>query len=150
VDRHREGRGEEFLSDLDRSLDSLDSWVAQRFMASPVSSRVSPIVMSLATISLVDAETLDPIIDLLDAQLREHKITRSRDDLRAVTRTVIADRRHGFILVAKAPDRCCLRKFSTQLGARWSQRLDRRALRLTTVAVSGNRFRLDRGSGCAR
>ena len=104
MDRYREGRGEEFLSDLDRSLDSLDSWVVQRFMASPVSSRVSSIVMSLATITLVDAETLDAVIGLFEAQLREHKITTSRDDLRAVTRTVIADRRHGFILVARAPD----------------------------------------------
>ena len=107
MDRYREGRGEEFLSDLDRSLDSLDSldsWVVQRFMASPVSSRVSPIVMSLATISLVHAETLDTVIDLLDAQLREHEITRSRDDLRAVTQTIIASMRHGFMLVARAPD----------------------------------------------
>jgi len=65
---------------------------------------VSPIVMSLATISLVHAETLDTVIDLLDAQLREHEITRSRDDLRAVTQTIIASMRHGFMLVARAPD----------------------------------------------
>ena len=60
--------------------------------------------MSLATITLVDAETLDAVIGLLEAQLREHEITTSRDDLRAVAQNVIADRRHGFMLVARAPD----------------------------------------------
>jgi ribosomal protein S18 acetylase RimI-like enzyme len=60
--------------------------------------------MSLANITLVDAETLDAVVGLLEAQLREHEITRSRDDLRAVAQTVIADRRHGFMLVARAPD----------------------------------------------
>jgi ribosomal protein S18 acetylase RimI-like enzyme len=60
--------------------------------------------MSLPTITLVDAETLDVVIDLLEAQLREHEITTSRDDLRAVAETVIADRRHGFLVVARAPD----------------------------------------------
>jgi GNAT superfamily N-acetyltransferase len=60
--------------------------------------------MGLATITLVDAETLDAVIGLLEAQLREHEITTSRDDLRAVAQTVIADRRHGFMLVARTPD----------------------------------------------
>jgi ribosomal protein S18 acetylase RimI-like enzyme len=60
--------------------------------------------MSLANIALVDAETLDPVIDLLEAQMREHNLTRSRDDLRTVAQTIIADRRHGFILVARASD----------------------------------------------
>ena len=60
--------------------------------------------MSLPTITLVDAETLDVVIDLLQAQLQEHEITTSRDDLRAVAETVIADRRHGFLVVARAPD----------------------------------------------
>jgi ribosomal protein S18 acetylase RimI-like enzyme len=60
--------------------------------------------MTLATITLLDAETLDTAIVLLEAQLREHGITRSRDDLRAVAQTVIADRRYGFMLVARAPD----------------------------------------------
>ena len=60
--------------------------------------------MSLATITLVDAETLDAVTGLLEAQLREHEITTSRDDLRAVAQTVIADNRHGFMLVARAPD----------------------------------------------
>ena len=60
--------------------------------------------MSLATITLVDAETLDAVTGLLEAQLREHEITTSRDDLRAVAQTVIADRRYGFMLVARAPD----------------------------------------------
>ena len=60
--------------------------------------------MSLATITLVDTETLDAVIGMLEAQLREHGIKRSREDLRAVTQTIIADRRHGFMLVARAPD----------------------------------------------
>jgi hypothetical protein len=37
--------------------------------------------MSLATITLVDAETLDAVVGLLEAQLREHEIER-----RAMTR----------------------------------------------------------------
>ena len=61
--------------------------------------------MSLATFTLVDAETLDAVIGLLEAQLPEHEITTSRNDLRAVAQTVIADRRHGFMLVARAHDR---------------------------------------------
>jgi hypothetical protein len=56
--------------------------------------------MSLAAITLVDAETLDAVVGLLEAQLREHEITRSGGDLRAVAQTVIADRRYGFMLVA--------------------------------------------------
>jgi hypothetical protein len=47
-------------------------------------------------------------------------------------------------------DRRCLREFSAQLRTRWSQRLDRRALRLTAVARTGKRFALDRGGDCAR
>src|ERR1700736_5887889 len=60
--------------------------------------------MSVASITLVDAETLDAVIGMLEAQLQEHQITRPRDDLRSVVQAVIADRRHGFMLVAKAPD----------------------------------------------
>ena len=60
--------------------------------------------MSLTTITLVDAETLDAVIGLFEAQLREHEIATSRNDLRVVAQTVIADRRHGFMLVARAPD----------------------------------------------
>jgi len=52
----------------------------------------------------VDAETLDAVIGLFEAQLREHKITTSRDDLRAVAQTIIGDKRRGFMLVARVPD----------------------------------------------
>ena len=44
---------------------------------------------------------------------------------------------------------CCLRKFTTQYGARWSQRLDRRALRIAAVARARDWFALDRGGNCA-
>ncbi|HZC36511.1 MAG TPA: GNAT family N-acetyltransferase [Chthoniobacterales bacterium] len=60
--------------------------------------------MKSPTISLVDAQTLDMVIDLFEAQLREHDIIRSRDDLFAVARTVITDGRYGFMLVARASD----------------------------------------------
>jgi GNAT superfamily N-acetyltransferase len=60
--------------------------------------------MKLPTISLVDAQELPMVIDLFEAQLREHDITRSRDDLFAVAQTVIANPRYGFMLVARAPD----------------------------------------------
>jgi ribosomal protein S18 acetylase RimI-like enzyme len=55
-------------------------------------------------ISLVDTKTLDAVIGLFEAQLKEHGITTSSDDLRKVAQTIIADRRYGFVLVASAPD----------------------------------------------
>ena len=55
-------------------------------------------------ISLVDAQTLDAVVGLFEAQLQEHGITTSRDDLRMVAQTVVADRRYGFMLVANGPD----------------------------------------------
>jgi ribosomal protein S18 acetylase RimI-like enzyme len=55
-------------------------------------------------ISLVDAQNLEAVIGLFDAQLQEHGITTSRDDLRVVAQTVITDRRYGFMLVASEPD----------------------------------------------
>jgi GNAT superfamily N-acetyltransferase len=55
-------------------------------------------------ISLVDAQNLEAVIGLFEAQLQEHGITTSRDDLRVVAQTVIKDRRYGFMLVASAPD----------------------------------------------
>ena len=55
-------------------------------------------------ISLVDTRTLDAVIGLFEAQLQEHGITTSSDDLRKVAQTIIADRRYGFMLVASAPD----------------------------------------------
>lgn len=55
-------------------------------------------------ISLVDTQTLDAVIGLFEAQLQEHGITTSSNELRMVAQTVIADRRYGFMLVASAPD----------------------------------------------
>jgi ribosomal protein S18 acetylase RimI-like enzyme len=55
-------------------------------------------------IRLADAETIDAVIGLFEAQLQEHGIKTSRDDLRFVVNTVIADRRCGFMLVASLPD----------------------------------------------
>jgi hypothetical protein len=54
--------------------------------------------MDSLPINLVDVEKLDGVAALFQAQLREHKITTPRDDLRAVIRTVIANQRHGFML----------------------------------------------------
>lgn len=60
--------------------------------------------MNSATISLVDARTLDAALALLEAQLREHEITSSREDLHLVAETVMRDRRYGFMLVASSRD----------------------------------------------
>jgi ribosomal protein S18 acetylase RimI-like enzyme len=60
--------------------------------------------MNSATISLVDARTLDAVVGLFEAQLREHEITSSREDLRLMAETVMRDRRYGFMLVASASD----------------------------------------------
>lgn len=60
--------------------------------------------LPLPMISLVDAQTLDAVIGLFEAQLQEHGITTSSGDLRMVAQTVIADRRYGFMLVARSPD----------------------------------------------
>ena len=62
--------------------------------------------MNSATISLVDARTLDAVVALFEAQLREHAITSCSEDLRLVTETVMRDGRYGFMLVAIAPDGC--------------------------------------------
>jgi GNAT superfamily N-acetyltransferase len=60
--------------------------------------------MDSVAINLVDAEKLDAVVALFEAQLREHEITTSRDDLRMVIWTVIADQRHGFMFEASALD----------------------------------------------
>ena len=59
---------------------------------------------SSSSIKLLDARQIDAVVGLFDAQLREHRITRSTDDLRAVAQTVVTDPRYGFMLVANAPD----------------------------------------------
>jgi ribosomal protein S18 acetylase RimI-like enzyme len=69
----------------------------------PVSILLSHFMDSLA-VNLVNAEKLDAVAALFEAQLREHKITTPRDDLRMVIWTVIADQRHGFMLEASVPD----------------------------------------------
>jgi GNAT superfamily N-acetyltransferase len=60
--------------------------------------------MTPTSISLLDAWRLDAAVKLFDSQLQEHGITTPVDDLRAVIRTVVAEPRYGFILVATADD----------------------------------------------
>ena len=55
-------------------------------------------------INLVDAQMLDAVVGLFEAQLQEHGITVSRNDLRMVAQTIVADRRYGFMLLASAPE----------------------------------------------
>ena len=81
---------------------------SEKIKAWLVPSFNTPVLLSLfmdsLAINLVDAEKLDAVAALFEAQLREHKITTPRDDLRMVIWTVIADQRHGFMLEASAPD----------------------------------------------
>jgi GNAT superfamily N-acetyltransferase len=60
--------------------------------------------MDSLPIGPVDGQMLDAVIALFEAQLREHAITTSCDDLRGVIQRVIADPRCGFMLAATAPD----------------------------------------------
>jgi hypothetical protein len=52
--------------------------------------------MNLPPIYLVDAQKLDAVVALFEAELREHEITTPRDDLRVVIQAVIADQRLWF------------------------------------------------------
>ncbi|MBA2623220.1 MAG: GNAT family N-acetyltransferase [Chthoniobacterales bacterium] len=56
--------------------------------------------MDAAAIQLCDADSAAAAVALLRAQLEEHDIETSLEDLREVTRTVLADGRFGFILLA--------------------------------------------------
>jgi GNAT superfamily N-acetyltransferase len=60
--------------------------------------------MDSIKIDLVDEEKLETATRLFEAQLRDHQITQSTDDIRAAIRTVIRDPRYGFVLVASATD----------------------------------------------
>jgi GNAT superfamily N-acetyltransferase len=60
--------------------------------------------MGTCTISSVDARHVDALVALFDAQLKEHSIETSEENLRTVIGAVIADMRYGFILAAAAPD----------------------------------------------
>lgn len=60
--------------------------------------------MDSLVINPVDARKVDALVALFEAQLREHAIKTSHEDLRAVIQTVIDDKRYGFILAASAPD----------------------------------------------
>jgi GNAT superfamily N-acetyltransferase len=55
-------------------------------------------------INLMDAQNMDAVVRLFEAQLQEHRITTCRGDLRSAVQAVKADPRYGFILVASAPD----------------------------------------------
>jgi hypothetical protein len=120
-----------------------------RFLKYRGFAKSCPIVMNLPPINLVDAQKLDAAVALFEAQLREHEIT--TPPRRFACGNSDSNSGPALWLYARGKrarwrlDRCCLREFSTQLGTRWSQRLVRRALRLTAVAWSGNR--LPHGSG---
>lgn len=58
--------------------------------------------MPSISVRLCASGDIEAAVDLLSAQLAEHDIATSADALRAVTRTVISDTRHGFILLATA------------------------------------------------
>ena len=60
--------------------------------------------MDSFAINPVDARKVDALVALFEAQLREHAIETSREDLRVVIRTAIDDQRYGFILAASAHD----------------------------------------------
>ena len=60
--------------------------------------------MDSLVINPVDAREIDALVALFGAQLREHAINTSPEDLRVVIQTIIDDKRYGFILVASAPD----------------------------------------------
>ena len=60
--------------------------------------------MDSLAINPVDARNVDALVALFEAQLREHAIKTSHEDLRVVIQTAIDDKRYGFILAASAPD----------------------------------------------
>ena len=60
--------------------------------------------MPYPSIKLLEPPQLEAAVALFDAQLREHGIITSIDDLHTVAQTVVADPRYGFILVAYAVD----------------------------------------------
>jgi GNAT superfamily N-acetyltransferase len=60
--------------------------------------------MGTCTIGLAEGRHVDALVALFEAQLQEHSIETSQDNLRAVIEAVIADRRYGFILAATVPD----------------------------------------------
>ena len=53
----------------------------------------------------VEAGDIETAVALLQAQLEEHEIATPPDALRAVVRQVVADPRHGFMLLAIVDDR---------------------------------------------
>jgi GNAT superfamily N-acetyltransferase len=60
--------------------------------------------MDSLAINPVDARKLDALVALFEAQVREHAIKTSHEDLRVVTQTAIDDKRYGFILATSARD----------------------------------------------
>ena len=60
--------------------------------------------MGTCTINSVDVRHVDALVALFEAQLEEHSIETSQDNLRAVIEAVVADMRYGFILAATVPD----------------------------------------------
>lgn len=59
----------------------------------------APLVIAL------EPRHLEAAVALLEAQLAEHEMAQPADVLRAVTKSVLSDSRHGFMLLALAGDR---------------------------------------------
>lgn len=57
------------------------------------------------SITALRSSDLDVAVQLLTAQLEEHDIATPEERLREVVEAVVADARHGFILLASADDR---------------------------------------------
>jgi ribosomal protein S18 acetylase RimI-like enzyme len=60
--------------------------------------------MAEHTINLVDGRKLDAVVALFEAQLQEHEIVTSADELRSAVQTVVAESRYGFMLTASGSD----------------------------------------------
>ncbi|MDQ6655199.1 MAG: GNAT family N-acetyltransferase [Verrucomicrobiota bacterium] len=54
------------------------------------------------SVEALNREHVEPVVALLQAQMHEHEIATSADALRSVVEHVLADARHGFVLVAAA------------------------------------------------
>jgi len=58
-----------------------------------------------ATIKLLERPDLDAAVGLFEAQLREHRIASTAQELRTVIETVVSHPEHGFMLLASVGER---------------------------------------------
>ncbi len=61
--------------------------------------------MDAPSVIALEPRHLEAAVALLEAQLAEHEMAQPADVLRAVTKSVLSDSRHGFMLLALAGDR---------------------------------------------